>query len=447
MSKPPAQADWVIDFARLSAANVCSNLMVPIAGLVDTAFLGHLADISYLAGVSLATVIFNIIYWSFGFLRMGTTGLVAQAVGRDDRADVWRIGLRGGAIALTFGLVILLLQTPLRWLAFTLLQGEPEVLAAGQAFYNGRIWGAPAVLLNYVLLGWFLGQGQGRKVVLLSLVGNGGNVLLDAWFIRGLGWASYGAGLATALSQVALLAVGLVLIVPLRPWQQVRGLKLWDAGAVLDLFRLNRDILIRTFALVMSFAAFTQLSAQLGTNILAVNTLLLGVVTLAAYFLDGIAFATETYGGQFYGQGQVEQLRSLLYIGGGLSVVLGLGFTLVFVLFPTPLFSLLTDHGAVLTQVSAYTLWLLPILGFGAIAFMLDGYFLGLTAGRTLRNSTVVAACVGFIPAAIAASILQSPHLLWLAMASFMAMRALTLSRQIPSTLGAVMPVKESALE
>lgn len=429
---------WLADFVRLSVANICSNLMVPLAGLVDTAFLGHLDDIRYLAGVSLATVVFNIVYWSFGFLRMGTTGLTAQAVGRGDAAEVWRIGLRGGAIALVLGLLIVLLQAPLGWLAFTLLQADPEVLQAGQDFYNGRIWGAPAVLINYVLLGWFLGQGQGRKVLLLSLVGNGGNVLLDAWFIRGLGWASYGAGLATALSQGVLLLAGLAMVLPLRPWRPLQGLNLWRPAAVVDLFRLNRDILIRTFALVMCFAAFTQLSAQLGTDILAVNTLLLGVVTLAAYFLDGIAFATETYGGQFYGQRQMGRLRALLFLGGSCSIVLGLSFALVFVCFPVVLFSLLTDHQLVLAQMSAYTLWLVPVLGFGAIAFMLDGYFLGLTAGRTLRQSAVWAMGIGFVPLAGVASIVQNPHLLWLAMTGFMAMRALTLSRQVSETLNEV---------
>lgn len=435
MSKPQTNDVWLSHFVRLSGANICSNLMVPLAGLVDTAFLGHLADIRHLAGVSLATVIFNVIYWSFGFLRMGTTGLTAQAAGRQDRPEVWRVGLRGMMLALGFGSLILLLQTPLRLLAFAILQGDADVLQAGQDFYRGRIWGAPAVLMNYVLLGWFLGQGQGRQVILLSLVGNGGNVLLDAWFIRGLGWASYGAGLATALSQMALLLVGLAMVLPTVPWQQVRSLKLWDGAVVGDLFRLNRDILIRTFALVMCFAAFTQLSAQLGTTTLAVNTLLLGIVTLAAYFLDGIAFSTETYAGQFYGQHQMGQLRSLVWLGSGLSLLLSLGFAAAFILFPRPLFSLLTNHDSVLSQVPAYTVWLIPVLGFGAIAFMLDGYFLGLTAGRTLRNSTIVASSLGFAPVAAFAYWVGNPHLLWLAMTSFMAMRAITLGRVVPRTL------------
>jgi MATE family multidrug resistance protein len=162
-------------FLKLAAANIISSLMVPLAGLIDTAFLGHLAEIHYLAGVALAMVIFNVVYWSFGFLRMGTTGLTAQARGREDPMELWLIVLRGGLVAIACGLLILLLQVPIRELGFALLSADPEVKSAGYDFFNGRIWGAPAVLLNLVLMGWFLGREKGRWVILLSLVGNGGN--------------------------------------------------------------------------------------------------------------------------------------------------------------------------------------------------------------------------------------------------------------------------------
>jgi MATE family multidrug resistance protein len=203
---------FLASFFRLAAANIISNLMVPLAGLIDTAFLGHLAEIHHLAGVALATVIFNVVYWSFGFLRMGTTGMTAQARGREAEADVWLIFLRNSLIALGFGLGILLLQVPIRDLGFHLLSAEPAVKASGYDFFNARIWGAPAVMLNLVLMGWFLGREKGRRVILLSLVGNGSNVVLDYLFIRQLGWASAGAGWGTALSQYLMLLVGLGVI-------------------------------------------------------------------------------------------------------------------------------------------------------------------------------------------------------------------------------------------
>lgn len=425
------------DFFQLAMANVISNLMVPLAGLVDTAFLGHLTEIRDLAGVALATVIFNVVYWSFGFLRMGTTGMTAQARGRADAEEVRLIALRNGIIALGLGLLILLLQAPIRDFGFGLLSADSTVKISGYDFFNARIWDAPAVLLNLVLLGWFLGREQGQRVIVLSLIGNGANVVLDYLFIRQFGWASRGAGLGTALSQYLMLLVGLGLVVSEGDWNQWRAVipRLREVQALKRLFRLNRDILIRTFALVISFALFTQFSSALGTRILAANTLLLQVVTLSAYFIDGIAFATESFAGRFYGSCDRTQLKALLKLGSLTSLGLGLVFALAFALFPLPLFGLLTNHGDVLTEVTRFVWWLVPCLGMSAIAFMLDGYFLGLTAGKTLRNSTVVAAAIGFLPLALAAQALHNPQVLWLALTCFMAVRAITLSLAVPRTL------------
>jgi MATE family multidrug resistance protein len=412
--------------------------MVPLAGLIDTAFLGHLAEIHHLAGVALATVIFNVVYWSFGFLRMGTTGMTAQARGREAEADVWLIFLRNSLIALGFGLGILLLQVPIRDLGFHLLSAEPAVKASGYDFFNARIWGAPAVMLNLVLMGWFLGREKGRRVILLSLVGNGSNVVFDYLFIRQLGWASAGAGWGTALSQYLMLLVGLGVI-----WREggVRHCRaalprVWNPRALRGLFRLNRDILIRTFALILSFALFTNFSSAMGTQTLAANTLLLQVVMLSAYFVDGIAFATESFAGRYYGSGDRHHLKQLLVVSGGTSLAIGLTFALAFISFPQGLFGLLTSHGEVIAKVRTYVGWLLPVLGLGAIAYMLDGYFLGLTAGKTLRNATVLAATVGFLPLAFVAQAMQNPHLLWLALTGLMAARAMTLAWAVPKSLG-----------
>jgi multidrug resistance protein, MATE family len=195
-------------FVQLAIVNILSNLMVPLAGLIDTAFLGHLSEIRYLAGVALATVIFNYVYWTFGFLRISTTGMTAQALGRGDRDAVWLIALRHMLLGLGLGIVILIMQVPLRSLGFALLSATAEVKAAGQAYYNALIWGAPATLIGFVLVGWFLGRGQGGKVLLLSVVSSGSNVLFDYLFIVQWGWGSAGAGWATALSQYLLLLVG-----------------------------------------------------------------------------------------------------------------------------------------------------------------------------------------------------------------------------------------------
>nr|WP_299405673.1 MATE family efflux transporter [Acaryochloris sp. IP29b_bin.148] len=299
MTAQPSVDPNLRSFFRLAAINVLSNLMVPLAGLFDVAFLGHLDELWYLAGVALATVLFNYLYWTFGFLRMGTTGLTAQAMGRQDSEAMLLVGLRNGAVALGVGLGILLLQWPIRRVGFGLLSATPEVKAAGQAYFDALIWGAPATLLNFVVVGWYLGRAQSRKVLLLSGVNNFTNVGLNYLFIVQWGWQSTGAGAATALSQYLMLAVGFLLVRQEVAWSQLRrvGSQILQLKALRQTWTFNRDILVRTFALISTFAVFTNLSSGLGTVVLSTNTLLLQVVTLASYFIDGVAFAMESVAG------------------------------------------------------------------------------------------------------------------------------------------------------
>ncbi|XGB41420.1 MAG: MATE family efflux transporter [Nodosilinea sp. LVE1205-7] len=377
------------------------------------------------------------VYWGFGFLRMGTTGLTAQAMGQEQPDETLLILLRHGVIALGLGVAILVLQVPIRHWGFALMGAEADLKLAGYAFYQTRIWDAPAVLLNLVVMGWCLGREQGRGVMLLSLVGNGSNVALNYLFIRQWGWASAGAGLATALSQYLMLAVGLGIVRTALDRETLARLlpQLWQGEKLRQILSLNRDILIRTSVLILSFALFARVSATLGSLMLAANTLLLQVVTLSAYFIDGIAFATESFAGRCYGTGDRQGLGSLLRLGSLLSLLLGLGFAAIFISFPQALFGLLTSHAEVITQVRSLRGWLGPVLAFGAIAYLLDGFFLGLTARTILRNGTLLAGILGFLPLALIAQEIASPHLLWLALTALMAGRALTLAGAVPRWL------------
>jgi MATE family multidrug resistance protein len=429
--------DFIPRFFRLAIVNVLSNLMVPLGGLISVAFLGHLVEIRHLAGVTLSTILFNYIYRTFGFLRMGTTGMTAQAVGRQDEAAVLLTGLRNGILALGLGVTILILQYPLQEIGFALLSATPDVKASGQTYYQARIWGAPATLLNFVLIGWFLGREQSGKVLVLSVVGNGANILLDYLFIVRWGWESSGAGLATAISQYLMLLVGMILVCRDVQWKEVQAVarQLFDLSALKSSVTLNINIFIRTFAFLSTSSIFTNLSSVMGTMMLAENALLLQVVTLGVYLIDGLAFATESLVGIFRGKGDNQQLASLVQISGGTSLILGLTLALVFVLFPKPLFGVLTNHSEVIDSIHIYVSWLLPVLGFGSIAFILDGYFLGLAEGATIRSAALAATLVGFTPIAIAAWLCHSSHLLWLAMSLFMAARVVTLGVQVPRTL------------
>jgi MATE family multidrug resistance protein len=424
-------------FFRLAIANIISNLMVPLAGLVDVAFLGHLADIKNLAGVALATIIFNYIYWTFGFLRIATTGTTAQASGQDDTDTVLLILLRNCAIAATIGTVLLIFQYPIREIGFAILNAETEVKNAGIFYYNCRILAAPAALINYVLLGWFLGREKSGKVLLLSLVVNVGNVVFDYLFIINLKLESAGAGMATAGSQFLMLLLGITLV--LQEGWLVRvpkvAAKIFDKKALKAAFTLNFNITIRNFVLVSTFAIFNNLSSALGTLVLAANALLLQIITFAAYFIDGLALATETFAGNFRGENNEEQLAPLLRLSGSIGFGLGLIFAVMFVIFKDNLFGLLTNHQNVRELIDIYVIWLLPVLAFGSIAYILDGYFFGLTEGVILRNGAIIALVVGFLPMAVFAMYWKSPHLLWLAFTLFTAGRVLTLAWKVPETL------------
>lgn len=414
-------------FLRLTALNALANLSVPLSGLADAGMLGHLADLRFLGGVALGGVLFDFVYWTFGFLRMGTTGTAAQARGRDDRRELYRVLYRSLVLAGSLGALVLLLQVPLRELGFTLLQGEPEVEAAGRAYFGTRIWAAPATLANFAFLGWFLGREESGRALLLTVSANGANILFNYLFILRLGWNAWGAGLGTALSQY--LALGVAVLLFLRsgapePWR-------WREVAAREplaaLLRLNRDILLRTVFLVSTFAAFTSASAALGTATLAANTLLFRLFTLASYLVDGAAFATESLAGVSRGAGDTAGLRRLTRMALSIGMAIPLPLLVAMAVAPGLVLGLLTDHSEVVDLAAHLAPWLVPVLLFGAAAFIYDGLFLGLTEGRALRNAMALSTLVGFVPLALWGVRTGDVDLLWLALAVFMAARALTL--------------------
>ncbi len=399
--------------------------MVPIATLLDVAFLGHLSDVHHLAGVAIAALIFNYLYWSFGFLRMATTGLTAQAVGRGDTEAVALVGLRHGFVALVVGLAIILCRGGIRAVGFAVFQAAPEVTVSGQLYFDMMVWGAPATLLCYVCIGWLLGQSKSSWLLILAIVSNLSKVALDYFFIVQLNYASAGAGAASAIAATITALVGLVMVLQLSDWRSVLP-KFWTIEAFRDLFSLNAAIGVRTFALLSVFALFTQMSVQLGTLILTANTLILEVLSLAAYFIDGFAFATETYAGLFYSRGEWKRMKTLLILSGSCCLAFGLLFAIAFSRFPIALFGLLTNHSEVVAIAAQSSMWLIPILGFASVAYMLDGYFLGLSAGKVLRDSSILAALCSGLVLAIGGYFSQG-LLLWLGLVVLMMMRSISL--------------------
>jgi MATE family multidrug resistance protein len=433
----PQSYQFLPRFYRLSAVSVLSNMMVPLAGLVDTAFLGHLADIRHLAGVILASILFDYLYRVLKFLRSSTNAITAAAAGLDDHKGVLLAGLRSALVALGIGIMILILQYPLQKLGFALLTGSTEIEISGADYFYGRIWGAPAVLLNFVIIGWFLGREMNWLVLVISLVGNLSNVYLDYLMIFQWGWAGAGAGIATALSQYLSLLVGLIGVIFSIQWQFIPEVlsEIFDRAAFKETILLKTNILVRFVILISTYAIFTNISSVFGTVTLAQNGLLLQIALLSQFTINGVGLTTQTLTSNFNSQGSKEKLVPLLIVSMITSLLIALLIALVSILFPDLVFGLLTNHQEINHGVTNYSFWLLPLLEITAIAFMLEGYFTGLKEGKTLRNAVLVAFFLGYLPLLAIAWYLHSNHLLWLSLVVYMTAITLYLGRQVPRTL------------
>lgn len=416
-------------FYRLATINVLSNLIIPLAGLISISFLGHLHEISSLAGVALASVLFDSAYFTLQSLRMATTGVTAQAVGRGDRQEMLLIGLRNGFIALIIGLAMVIFQYPLAEIGFALFSATPEIKVSGIAYYNIRIWAAPAVLLNFVLIGWLLGREENNKVLILSILGNAANIILDYLFIVNLHWASTGAGLSQAISQYLMLTVGVIFVSRQIQWQEIVAIspKILDLTALKSVFSFNINLFLSTLICIVTFGIFNALSATFGTVIFIQNTLLLQVGLVTVFFVDGLAFAIETLTGNFHGQEDKEKFWPLMQVALATSLPICLGIATLCELFPRTIFGFLTDSPELTQRIYIYTPWLFCFLGLPAIATLFEGHFLGLARGDILRNSILISLVVGFAPMAIAGWYFHSNHLLWLGISLFFATKTITL--------------------
>ncbi|ARV59089.1 MATE family efflux transporter [Nostocales cyanobacterium HT-58-2] len=430
------QYNFVPRYFRLALANVLSSIMVPLANIASVMFLGHLEEIRHFAGVNLAANLLNFVYLALFFLRMGTTGVTAQAVGRDDREGMLLVGLRNGLIALVIGLVLILLQYPLGELGFGLLNVTPEIKSSGLAYFNTQIWGAPAILLNFVLIGWFLGREKNGLVVFLSLLGNGSKIALDYLFIVHLGWESVGAGVSYAISQYLSLLVGLIFFCKEFQWVEIQAIsgKIWDIAAIKSNLALNINILISNLILLFVTLTFNYEGIQMGTLVYAQNALMWQIFSFNTYFVEGLGFGTEALVGNFKGKGDSQQLLPIVVVSLSTAFVVALFFGGVCVLFPDTVFSLFTNHTEVTSNINTFLPWLQLVLVFSSIGFALEGYFLGLAQGHILRNVSSVALAVGFLPTYFFAIKFLSNHVLWLSVSLCYAIRMVMFVANLPST-------------
>ncbi|MEC4819337.1 MAG: guanitoxin biosynthesis MATE family efflux transporter GntT [Scytonema sp. PMC 1069.18] len=433
----PNQYDFLPRFSRLAFVNVLSNIMEPLAGTISIAFLGHLSKIDHLAGVTLCATLFSVIYSIISFLRMGITGVTAQAVGRDDHEEMLLVGLRNGLIALGIGGLFLLLQYPLQQLWFGIMSATPEVKASGIDYFYARIWGAPAVVLNLVIIGWFLGREMSGCVLLMSMVCNVANIAFDYLFIVHWDWASTGAGCSQTISQYLMLVVGITLASLKTDWKDAPHAvkKFWNANAFKAALTLNSNLFIRSSANVFVWTVFTALSSTMGTTVLAENALLLQILLISVYIFEGIGFAAETLSGKFKGQQANERLLPVLQVTVGSSLQLGLIIALVCILFPETVFGLLTNHNEVTSLIKNYLPWLFFVLELLSVSLILDGYFAGLALGVEIRNASLSGAMLGFLPLALVAWYYHDNYILWFAVSVSMVTKLIVLGVQVQKTL------------
>ena len=413
---------------RLALPMIFSNITVPLLGLVDTAVIGHLDSAVYLGGVAIGATATSFLFMLLLFLRMSTTGLTAQAFGAKDPVRLARALVQPLLLALGAGLLIVLFKGPLINLALTIVGGSDAVLVQAHRFLDIRWLSAPASLANLVLLGWLLGVQYARAPVILLIVGNMLNIVLDLWLVMGLHMNVQGAALATVIAEYATLLIGLLMA---RKVLMLRGittdmLKTAWRGNIRSLLALNRDIMLRSLLLQLCFGALTVYGARLGSEIVAVNAVLMTMLTFTAYALDGFAYAVEAHSGQAYGARDGGQLQHVWRAACRQAGIVALAFALVYALAGGQIVAMLTSLPSLQLLADRYVLWqaVLPVIG--VWCYLLDGMFIGATRGAEMRNSMAVAAA-GFALTLLSVPTLGN-HGLWLALAVFLALRGLSLA-------------------
>lgn len=410
---------------RLAIPNILSNLTVPLLGVVDTALMGNLDAPVYLAALGVGVAIFNFIYWGFGFLRMSTTGFAAQAYGGSDTEVLSGILYRALVIAGLIGLVLLALHPWIWQLGIWLISPDGQVDEIARQYFFIRIWAAPANLMTMVIVGWFLGVQRAVFPMVVAIVGNVVNIALSMLLVIHFDLAIAGVAWGTVVAQYVslFLALGWVFW---RYRQETRwpGWKrVFQTDQLKQFFSVNTDIFIRTLCLMTVFTFLTAQSARYGNEILALNTVLLQLVSIVSYGIDGFAFASESLTGRFLGQRNEVMLRKAIHYIFGWGFGLAALLSLAFALFQQPIMRIFTIHEPVLVLSREFMFWVVLAPLVNCFAYLWDGIYIGATASKPMRNSMLAATFLIFLPLFYLLDIWWDNHALWLAFTVFMVAR------------------------
>ncbi len=408
----------------IAIPSIISNITVPLLGLIDVSIVGHLGATSYIGAIAIGGMLFSMIYWIFGFLRMGTSGLTAQACGQDDRQEMVHILLRSLAISLLIAAALLVLQYPIRLAAFHIIDTSQEVQKLASLYFHICIWGAPAVLGLYSFSGWFIGMQNSRFPMFIAITQNIINIAASLFFVFVLDMKVAGVASGTLIAQYAGLLMAYILwIKKYRALRScIRKKAIFGNDSMKRFFRVNRDIFLRTLCLVAVTVFFTSTGAAYGDVILAVNTLLMQLFTLFSYIMDGFAYAGEALAGKSFGAGNATELKKTVRHLFGWGIALSAAFTLLYGTGGKGFLSLLTNDQAVIEASATYIHWvlLIPVAGFSA--FLYDGICIGMTATHIMLRAMAIAA-TSFFLLYYGLHGYWGNHALWLAFLTYLALR------------------------
>ncbi len=415
---------------RLAIPNILSNLSVPLLSSVDTALVGHLPSPVYIGAVALGSMIFNFVYWGFGFLRMGTTGLTAQAYGKQDQQDMQLQLWRALFFALTAGLILILIQDFIAFIAFKLIEGSAQVEKYADIYFRIRIYAAPATLALYAIHGWFLGMQNARLPLLITVTINILNIIFNVIFVLQLKMTSDGVALGTVFAQY--LGLGLSVFVLFKKYNSYFKIptfkQIIEMAELTRFFKINFDIFIRTLSLIFAFSFFTAQSAKLGDITLAANSVLIQLWMIFSYGIDGFAFSAESLVGKYLGAKDkkmlIQVIHQIFVFGSGLGLII----SIIYGLFEQPLISLFTNNQQVLQVIDFFMVWTIVAPFIASFCYIWDGVFLGATASKGLRNAMLLSTFGVYLPLHYLLTPSWGNHGMWAALLIFMIFRTISLS-------------------
>ena len=430
---PETAARWHGRVWALAWPTMIANVSVPLVGMVDTAVVGHLPNPAYIGAVAVGAVIFHFLQWAMAFLRMGTTGFTAQALGARDPREVNATAVRALIIALAAGVLVLALKAPLVHFTLAVVDASAQVGSASRDYLDIRLWSAPAAFANLALLGVLFGLQRMRDALWVQLTLNLINMVLDLVFVLVLDWGVAGVAWATLIAEYLACALACAFV-----WRALRrvggpwhGLALADRARLHGLLRVNANIFIRTLAVQLTFFSFTALGARQGDVTLAANAVLLHLFTVLSSALDGFAFAVEALAGNAFGAHKARALRALVLSAARWSALCGVLFSMLYALAGMQIVALLTSVPAVIEECARYLPWITLSPLISVWSYLLDGVYFGTTRTREMRNSMLVAMALFYLCAWLLTPSLGN-HGLWLAVMVFMLARAALLAAWYP---------------